>query len=167
MAKRKSLTEREWSRKAAAREFNLVWKLLRKPGRTPAEVDRMIHAAHASRYHWGLVGTATNFAVGEWQISRVYAVLRRSEPALYHAHRCLQICRRNRIGDFALAYAYEALARSHGIAGHRRERDRNLALAWKAGEKIREAEDRDLLVSDLRTIPGGRRLGPRRGAAIA
>ena len=167
MAKRWSLTEREWNRKAAAQEFNLVWKLLTKPARTPAEVDRMIHAAHASRYHRGLAGTPTNVAVGEWQISRVYAVLRRPEPALYHARRCLQICRRNGIGDFALAYAYEALARAHGIAGHRRERDRNLALAWRAGETIREAEDRGLLGSDLRTIPGGRRLAPRTRAATA
>ena len=49
----------------------------------------MIHAAHASRYHWSKVGTNANLARGEWQVSRVYTVLDRAEPALYHAHRCL------------------------------------------------------------------------------
>ena len=42
----------------------------------------MLHAAHASRFHWGEVGEPVNFARGEWQISRVYAVLGRPEPAI-------------------------------------------------------------------------------------
>jgi hypothetical protein len=32
--------------------FNHTWTLIAKPDRTPAETDEMIHAAHASRYHW-------------------------------------------------------------------------------------------------------------------
>ena len=51
----------------------------------------MIHAAHASRYHWGEVGDDVNLARGEWQCSRVYAVLGRGEPALWHARRCVEI----------------------------------------------------------------------------
>jgi hypothetical protein len=35
----------------------------------------MIHSAHASRYHWQAVGDASDKAIGEWQISRVYSVL--------------------------------------------------------------------------------------------
>ena len=53
----------------------------------------MIHAAHAARYHWSKVGTKANLARGEWQVSRVYTVLERPEPALYHAHRCLAYAR--------------------------------------------------------------------------
>lgn len=37
-------------RQAGVDCFNLVWELLAKPERTPAETDRMIHAAHASRF---------------------------------------------------------------------------------------------------------------------
>lgn len=78
-------------RKLAADLFNTVWSLMEKANRTREEDDMMIHAAHASRYHWAEVGTAVNLARGEWQISRVYCVLNRAESALFHAKRCLEI----------------------------------------------------------------------------
>lgn len=37
--------------------FNGVWTLLENPSRTPDDDLLMIHMAHASRYHWGRVGT--------------------------------------------------------------------------------------------------------------
>ena len=151
------LTEREWHRKMAAREFNLVWSLLEKKHRSADEEDRMIHAAHSSRYHWGIVGKPIHRAIGEWQISHVYAVLKRPEPSRYHAQRCLEICRRNRIGDFPLAFAYEALARAAAVEGNSAARDRYLLRALKAGEGIRDREDRVQFFADLKTIPRTRR----------
>ena len=38
--------------------FNYTWELLEKPQRTREEDDTMMHAAHASRFHWGKAGTA-------------------------------------------------------------------------------------------------------------
>src|SRR5579872_350316 len=92
--------------------FNFVWTLMEKPQRTQEEDDTMIHATHASRYHWGLVGAPANLARGEWQVARVYTLLGRTEPALYHARRCLEICEQHGIGDFDIAFAHEALARA-------------------------------------------------------
>src|SRR5436853_176961 len=83
-------TDSEWHRKMAAHLFNATWVLLEKKGRSKKDSITMIHMAHASRYHWGVVGGPKVLAIGEWQISRVYAVLRRPEPALYHAQRALQ-----------------------------------------------------------------------------
>src|SRR5690606_16440823 len=103
-------------RRLAAELFNRVWSLLEQPDRDQAADDTMLHAAHASRFHWGEVGTPVNLARGEWQISRVYAVLGRAEPALHHARRCLEICEAHGIGDFDLAFAYEALARASAVA---------------------------------------------------
>ncbi len=162
MARPARLTEREWHRKMAAKEFNRVWSLLEKRRRTAADVDEMIHAAHASRFHWGVVGKPVNWAIGEWQVSRVYAVLKRPEPAMYHAKRCLAICREHRVSGFPLAFAYEALARAAAVAAHPRERDRYLREARRIGERIEEQEDRKIFFSDLETIPGARR---RRRAA--
>ncbi len=65
--------------------FNHVWTLLERTDRTPMQDDEMLHAAHASRFHWGEVGEPVNLARGEWQCSRVYAVLDRAEPAMWHA----------------------------------------------------------------------------------
>ncbi len=58
--------------------FNHTWTLLETHPRTPAQDDEMIHAAHASRYHWGEVADDVHLARGEWQCSRVYAVLGRA-----------------------------------------------------------------------------------------
>lgn len=58
-------------RKLAADLFNHVWRLLETESRTPEQDDEMLHAAHASRYHWGEVGEGINLARGEWQCARV------------------------------------------------------------------------------------------------
>jgi len=133
--------------------FNHAWTLLETDQRTPEQDDEMIHAAHASRFHWGEVGDAANRARGEWQCSRVYAVLGRGEPALHHARRCLEICEANGIGDWDLAAAYEALARASAVAGDRVGADRWRALAETATSGIAEKEDRDQIAQELATLP--------------
>ncbi len=139
-------------RQLAVDLFNHVWTLLEKTDRTPMQDDEMLHAAHASRYHWGEVGEPVNFARGEWQCSRVYAVLGRSEPALWHARRCLAICEEHGIGDFDIAFAWEAIARGSAVAGDRAAADVALARARELADGIAEDEDRELLDSDLGTI---------------
>jgi DNA-binding transcriptional MerR regulator len=141
-------------RRQAVDLFNGVWRLLEKEDRTVEDDDTMLHMAHASRYHWGQVGAPEQLSRGEWQVSRVYAVLGRAEPAAYHARRGLEICRANGIGDWDLAFAYEALARASAVAD-----DKDQARAWTeqalaATEDIAEAEDRELVVTDLESIPG-------------
>ncbi len=151
------MNERDWHRKQAASLFNRVWRLLEKRRRTRAEDDEMIHSAHASRYHWSVVGRPVQWAIGEWQVSHVYAVLRRPEPSLYHARRCLAQCREHRIRGFQMAFAYEALARASAVAGRRADRARYLRLAAAEGRRIPEKEDRELLFADLATVPAARR----------
>ena len=114
----------------------------------------MVKAAHASALHWLQVGKPVNFARSEWQISRVYAVLNRAEPALHHARRCLQICEDHGVGDFDLAFAYEALARAHAAAGGHDQAKRYLELAREAGKRIADAHEREHFFDDLRTVPG-------------
>jgi hypothetical protein len=139
-------------RKLAADLFNRAWELMEKPGRTRDEDDEMLHTAHASRYHWGVVGLAEHRARGEWQISRVCTVLGRGEPAIAHAKRCLELCRQHDIADWDLAYAYEALARAHKAAGYAEEAGRFKKLARDAGDRITEAEDREHFEEDYATL---------------
>ena len=139
-------------RKLAGELFNRVWELMEKPTRDKEEDDEMIHAAHASRYHWGVVGKAENRARGEWQISRVYTVLGRGEPAVVHAERCLEICQQHGLADWDIAYAYESLARAHRTAGHAAEARKFKKLARAAGEKISETEEREHFEADYATL---------------
>lgn len=145
-------TEKDNHKKFAVDCFNLVWSLMEKKSRTKEEDDKMVHAAHASRFHWGEIGTPTEFERGEWQISRVYSVLKRTQPALYHAKRCLEICQENHIGDWDIAFAYEAMARAYAVAGQKEESRKYIELAQRAAEQIKEKGDKDYLLSELATI---------------
>ena len=136
--------------------FNKTWTLMEKgkTERTLEETDEMLHSAHASSYHWLQVGTQANRARSEWQCSRVYTVLGRPEPALYHARRCLEICEASpeALEDWDLPFAYEALARAHAVAGDAAESERCLARARELGAKIEGQKDRELLEADLATV---------------
>jgi DNA-binding transcriptional MerR regulator len=141
------------TRRALAVElFNHVWTLFETPDRTPPQDDEMLHAAHASRYHWGEVGEPLNLARGEWQCSRVYAVLGRAEPAMWHARRCLALCEEHGIADFDIAFAWEAIARAARVAGDHAEADAALARARELAAAIAEDDDRELVLGDLATI---------------
>jgi hypothetical protein len=139
-------------RKFAIGCFNETWTYLDAADRTPEDVERMIHAAHASLYHWLQIGKPVNFARGEWQLSRVYAVAGMGERAVHHGTRCLEICQEHGIGDFDLAFAYEALARGCVAAGDRDAAATHLEMAREAATFIAEKENRDLVESDLATI---------------
>ena len=130
--------------------FNRVWTLVEQPERTPAEDDAMLHAAHASRHHWGQVGEPRHLARGEWQISRVYSVLGRGEPALHHARRCLELLEQSGDGeDWDLPFAHEAIARAALVAGERGTAEHHLEQARKLGAQIEDADDREHLEEAL------------------
>jgi len=141
--------------------FNGTWDLVDKKDRTQEELDKMIHQAHASRFHWGEVVAAgtentgpVNIERGEWQVSMVYAISNMPESALYHAKRCLDICQANDIKGFDIAFAYEAMARSHAIAGDDGNAQKYIALAKESGNAIEDKGDRDYFFSQLETVSG-------------
>ena len=133
--------------------FNFTWSLMDKSQRTLDEIEVMVHAAHASAYHWRQVGSPLNFERSDWQISRVYALLERPEAALYHAELCLSICQAEDIGDFDLAFAYEAVARAHAVGGRPEKAQEYIYKAREAGEQIKKKDDRDYFFDELGTIP--------------
>ncbi|MFL5920310.1 MAG: hypothetical protein ACJ75D_03275 [Gaiellaceae bacterium] len=134
--------------------FNGAWKLMELPARTSEQEDELVHTAHASAYHWMQVGTAANRARSEWQLSRVYVVLGREEPALHHARRCLEICESHpeALEDWDLPYAHEALARANALAGHADEAGRHAAAARELAARVAGTKDREHLEADLATL---------------
>ena len=139
-------------RKLAVDCFNATWDLLDKKDRTEEDSFRMIHTAHASRFHWGEIGTPLEFQRGEWQISRVYSTLGYGKPALLHAKYCHDICAEKKIGDFDMAFACEALARAHNVLGNSGKRDIFIKMATIASESIQITEDKEYFLSELSSI---------------
>jgi len=75
----------------------------------------MLQLAHTASYHWGMVGTERNFAVGDWQVSRVYAALSEPRLALNYAKSALERMKKNNLSDI-LCTGYEAMARAYATA---------------------------------------------------
>jgi len=136
----------------AAECFNTTWELIEKPDRTDADIEEMIHRAHASRYHWGHAKDCTphNLAVGTWQLSRVYALAGLLDEAERYARQYLTLCNQHNFGPFDLAFAHEAFARIEGLRGNTTARDSHLAKAREAAEAgLMDAEDRQWLEANL------------------
>lgn len=141
-------------RQVAVDLFDHCWTLLALPVRTPDEDDELLHAAHASRHHWGAVGTVADRARGEVMCSRVYATLARPEPATYHAYRALALVESGGEGlqDWDRPAALGALARARLCAG-----DPDGAAAAAAGARaalgaVADPEDRAVVAKDLEAL---------------
>lgn len=136
-------------RALAARFFNQVWDLLGKAQRSADEDLRMIHLAHASRAHWQDAGGPEQWAIGEWQIARVYSALGRAEPALVHAQEAFRLGGDGSLGPFLEVSTREGLSRALYLSGETAAA-RQMALAARrllAG--IVDDDDRSVAESDL------------------
>ena len=160
MSENEKLTQIEWHRKLAAQLFNQTWDLLDKEDRTEDENSLMIHSAHGSVLHWQFViksgkypeSGPINVERGEWQVSRVYSIVKRPEAALYHAKRCLDICKENNIEDFDIAFAYEAMARAYSVSGDIDNLKKYLDFATEAGNSIKDEKDKEYFMGELKSI---------------
>jgi len=145
-------TPEEAHRHFSAFCFNRTWDLLDKPERTAAENEEMIQACLASMWHWSQRPDCKNRerSVGAWQASRVYAVAGQGENSLHYAQLALDFA--HDLPPFFQAYAFEALARAEAVLGKREAARKYLDKAAALSSKVGDAEDRELLEADLKTI---------------
>jgi hypothetical protein len=138
----------------AAACFNRAWDYLDLPQRSQKQVEEMLHASHASFWHWLHVPeqTPVNMSIGLWQLARVYAVAGRADDARQWARRCLDLGERERLDPFYRAYAHEALARADLLTGAGESVARHLAAARALLPQIDELDDRKRLAGDLESI---------------
>jgi hypothetical protein len=143
-------SERKFHRKTAALCFNKTWDYLEKKGRNAADNAVMLQLAHSSRYHWSLVGSPRNQAVGDWQTSRVYAALGHPSLSLEFTESSLEIAKSSKLSN-VLGTAYEALARAHIVAKNFRVARRYLRRAREQLDSLSiEDEDRKIYLGQIR-----------------
>ena len=152
-AERADPLDRAGHRRVAIALFNHTWTLLERRERTEDEALEMLHAAHASGFHWSRAGTPRNRSIAEWQVSRVYAVLGRPEPARFHGQVALDLATTHHLAPFYVGAAHEALARAAAIAGDKEGRERHLRAARGLARRVRGREDAALLRADLASVP--------------
>ena len=148
-----TVNEAEAHRFFSAHCFNRAWDLIRKSNRTTIECEQMLQLSQASLWHWTQRSDCTpkNLSIGNWQLSRVYALLGQAENAKRSAKMCLH--HSEDTSPFFTGYAHEALARSAAVAddvvgkAHLAEARRYLA-------QVRSDRDRALLQADLQSLEG-------------
>lgn len=148
----------ETHRRLGKELYNQTWSLIETADRTTDQVDEMIASTHASAYHWSKAGgTLANAARSQWQIARVYATLGRGEPALWHAHRCVELAEAALAAgvadDWDVPAALETLARAQAVAGDAAAARATQAQARQALDAIADPEDRQLIEQDLNSLP--------------
>lgn len=140
------MTMDEFHKKIAVQSNNGIWPTLDKDEPTETELEEAMHMAHTARYHWSKVGTTVNAVRAEYMLARVYAHMKRGEPALFHANRGLKLAKDaeksdEKWKDWDMPFIYEALARSHAVAGNNLECKKYLEMAQKATDAVKGKED--------------------------
>ena len=132
--------------------FSRTWALLESEARSADEDAAMIDMAHASRWHWSVVGAPVNLARGSWQISRVYAVLGRGDAARVHAECYLAECEENDLSEFDRAFAHEAIARACGALGDAEGLAAHVQYGLAAAEQVADDSEREWVRRNLATV---------------
>ncbi|HEV7405281.1 MAG TPA: hypothetical protein VGO11_20220 [Chthoniobacteraceae bacterium] len=130
----------EFHRQLATELFSHVLELMERTDRECSENDRMIHMAHASRFHFELGGTALNIALGEWQCARVHIALGHPDSALYHAWRYLEHAENYGLGPFHIGQAHAVLSAAFARK-NAEEAAHHLALAKETSEHVSDPEE--------------------------
>lgn len=131
--------------------FNRAWDMIDKPSRTPDEDRTMLQLGLASLWHWTQHPdhTLINLSMGNWQVSRIYALLGKADEARQYARASLELSQEAGDFPFYIGYAFEALARSESVAGDYAKKDEYLKLARLMSDKITDPEAKKQLLNDL------------------
>lgn len=152
-----TVEEKEAHRKAGIKFFNETWNYIDKKDRSVEEDEMMLSLAHTSRVHWILSDCPkVNIQRGFWILSRVYAILNRTDECLRYAKLTLDYTeeptKENRFKIFDVAYANEAMARAYALLGEKKQFERYHEEAVKAAEK-QEKHDKEYWDKDFASEP--------------
>lgn len=139
-------------RQMAVDMFNRTWELLGEPNRTPSQDREMLGAALGSHYHWSRVGDEKNFAISDWQVARVLAMINQPDLAQQFADLALRRAVDGELGPFLVGCGHEVLARVAATKGDREARDNHLARADDLLSVIADEDERQVLKADLDSL---------------
>ena len=133
---------------------NGIWSTLDNKKPKKEELDEALQMAYTSRYHWSKAGTIVNAVRAEYMITRVYAKMKRAEPALYHGNMMLKLANKAKKEDknwkdWDMPFVYEALARAYAVSGDKEKCTKYIESAQKAIAKIADEQDKRICQGEL------------------
>jgi len=142
-----------WQRRLASQANNRAWRLSESTGRSPAETQEMLHAAHSAMHLWSIVGNEGNKAHASLLLAHVYALLGQKDPAAaYHAASSAYFFTGDREAwEIALVHAVAAnvASCSQDAAAHRR----SYLKAQELIGALPDPEDREILQASFLVVP--------------
>lgn len=141
-----------WHRTFGPVAFNRTWELLDKAELTGDEEDEMLSATFAQRWHWYEIGDARNWAIADWQVSRVAAVLGYADLARRFGIRSLEVARTHGLGPFLEGFAHEAIARAAAVVDDVETFTEQVSLARAMAGAIEDDDERETLEADLQEM---------------
>lgn len=137
----------------AKQTYNACWDLLENENRSADEDDALLATAFTSRYHWYAVGGGEQQIVADWMVSRAAAAVGYGDLAVHFAHRANEAVADGEYPAWLRASVYEGLARAHAANGDAAMRGEFIDLARRELESETDAEDRELIESQIDTVP--------------
>ena len=138
-----------WHRTFAPAAFNHTWTLLDSEVLSREQEEEMLSSTFAQRYHWYVVGKPRNWAIADWQVARVAAMIGYFDLARRFGERSLEVGIEHDLGPFVVGFAHEAIARAAAQVDDVDTFTEHLSLARAQLAKIEDGEERDALASDL------------------
>jgi hypothetical protein len=132
---------------------NGAWDLTAKAERTASENREMLYMAYGAAYHWSKVGTPLHDARADVLVCHVHAMLGHADLAMQYARRTLAFCENNACEDWDLAFAHAEMSHAAWAKGDADLHREHYELAVKAGEAIKEAEDRKFFMEEFARFP--------------
>ena len=154
MAERPSSDEiSQWQKRFAVACNNRAWELVERADRTPSEVHEMLHAAHASAWHWARVGTALNEARANMLLGLAHALVGEGALGLRYAMLAFNYFNEHEAPDWEQAFAHATLAAAGRSAGNSALHAEHWGEADRLGRAIADEQDRDIFMRSFAQIP--------------
>jgi hypothetical protein len=151
----KKLTINEFHEKIGKQTNGGIWAVLDNEKPSTDELEDALELAYTSRYHWKQVGTLTNDVRAVYMISRVFAHMKKGEPAVHHANKMLELAKKaekedsENWGDFDMPFVFEATAKAHAAAGNKAECKEFKKKSQDLIDKLADEQDRQICQGEL------------------
>ena len=132
--------------------YDRCWEQARRTDRSAEDDQALLNMAHASLWHWRVVGLPVNLARGEWMLARVNALLGLAESARHHAENSLALCDAHQLPEHDRALAHEAIARACAIGSEPEGVASHVQYGLAAAGAVPDPSEREWVLRNLGSV---------------
>ncbi len=132
---------------------NRAWQLADQANRTVEQDAELLDAAHAAAFHWRLVGNELNSARAQMLLAHAHACVKSGAFAQQYARQAHAYFASHETADWELAFSHAIVAHAAFAAGDAAAHRESYQQAAALGEKIADAEEKEIFRGTFKNIP--------------